>query len=208
MATITWGQGWPYNGQCPADSGGYTDNGHVPRRMCSYGHGPDYALPPAPRQPDGEVILMKMTTILTTIHCRPIFPQPIIILLPSPTITTNTIRKLQHPKPPPSPIMQRSALRWISPPTGSSASVTDAIDALKTYFKYHEGMYRAERANYSDTEWKTMVKAELDAGRPLIYSGNHPTSGAGHAFICDGYANDGSTDYFSFQLGMGRLAQR
>jgi hypothetical protein len=42
-----------------------------------------------------------------------------------------------------------------------------------------------------------MLKEELDAGRPILYSANDPSAG-GHAFICDGYNSNG---YFHFNLG-------
>ena len=43
-----------------------------------------------------------------------------------------------------------------------------------------------------------MLKAELDAQRPVYYAG---CSEEGcHAFVCDGYASD---DYFHFNFGWG-----
>ena len=46
---------------------------------------------------------------------------------------------------------------------------------------------------------KSALIAELDAKRPVLYSGN-PASGDGHALVCDGYSANG---YFHFNYGWG-----
>ncbi len=84
-------------------------------------------------------------------------------------------------------------------PTGSSAQDF----ATRTAFVSHFG-YRAHLAQksyqttdwygwttthevYTDAEWLALIKNELDAGRPLYYSGS---GSGGHAFVCDGYDAD------------------
>ena len=44
---------------------------------------------------------------------------------------------------------------------------------------------------YSDTEWDAMVRAELDAGRPVFYGAAEPYIRSGHAFVIDGYDSIG-----------------
>jgi hypothetical protein len=70
--------------------------------------------------------------------------------------------------------------------------------ALKTYFGYKTTLQGVQRANYSETSWVNLLKGELDAGRPILYAGFG--SGGGHAFVCDGYDNNG---YFHFNWGWG-----
>ncbi len=82
-------------------------------------------------------------------------------------------------------------------PYGSRASTQDAATALKRYFKYQKSIYRAEKADYSDTGWKALIRSELDAHRPVLYSGSGT---GGHAFVCDGYQ---SSDHFHFNWGWG-----
>lgn len=77
---------------------------------------------------------------------------------------------------------------------GSSATTAHVVYALKNYFNYSSDIEYKTKADYED-EWITMVKAELDASRPLQYRGS--TTG-GHSFVCDGYNND---DYFHFNWG-------
>ena len=78
--------------------------------------------------------------------------------------------------------------------SGSGAVTAYVADALKTYFNYSPDIEYKAKADYEDN-WITMVKAELDAGRPMQYSGR---SRGGHSFICDGYNSD---DKFHFNWG-------
>ena len=85
----------------------------------------------------------------------------------------------------------------------SGAPVAFVGDALKSFFNYSPSIsYKQKSFNsnvyYTDDEWITMVKAELDARRPLEYGGQDPNGNSGHAFVCDGYNND---DYFHFNWG-------
>lgn len=68
--------------------------------------------------------------------------------------------------------------------------------ALKTYFNYHSGMQGLKRENYTDAQWITLMKNDLDASRPILYAGWG--SGGGHAFVCDGYDNN---NFFHFNWG-------
>ena len=79
---------------------------------------------------------------------------------------------------------------------GSSASTQMVGNALMNYFKYSSGITYKEKSSYTDANWKSLVKAELNAGRPLQYRGSS-TSG-GHSFVCCGYDSD---DKFYFNWG-------
>nr|WP_163270981.1 C10 family peptidase [Dysgonomonas sp. 511] len=81
----------------------------------------------------------------------------------------------------------------------SSGAVTKKVgNALCTYFNYDKSVQHRKRCYYSNTEWINTLKAEINAGRPILYSGRNTSSG--HAFICDGYD---STDKFYFNWGWG-----
>ena len=82
-------------------------------------------------------------------------------------------------------------------PSESEALDMDARAALMNFFKYSPNMSFAEKSYFSDEEWETMLRNDLDAGNPVYYSG-HGTGG--HAFVCDGYNANG---YFSFNFGWG-----
>lgn len=83
-------------------------------------------------------------------------------------------------------------------PDGSGAYSTDVPYALRTYFKYSNQVTLLNRASYTATVWENNVKGELDAGRPVYYSGQSPDGG--HAFVCDGY-NDDTPRLFHFNFG-------
>ena len=69
---------------------------------------------------------------------------------------------------------------------GSSASCIDAASALKSHFRYNTNCEYKLKGFTSTANWATLLKAELDAKHPMIYSGSDGISG-GHAWNCDGY---------------------
>lgn len=81
--------------------------------------------------------------------------------------------------------------------SGAYSSSTGGLDypcaenALKTYFRYNPMMRGLLRESYSDAEWDTMLRDELDAGHPVLYTGVDSNLNAGHAFVLDGYDSIG-----------------
>lgn len=84
-------------------------------------------------------------------------------------------------------------------PQSSGAYPSDVVDALIQYFDYSFGIQGTFKNYYSNSEWKNLLKSELNAGRPILYSG-WDIYGGGHSFVCDGYDN---SDYFHFNWGWG-----
>lgn len=85
----------------------------------------------------------------------------------------------------------------------SGASTSVVADALKNYFNYSQTVHYVSRASYNDSQWKNILIQELEASRPIQYSGSRINAGvrSGHSFICDGY--DNVTDKFHFNWGWG-----
>ncbi|GAA4470304.1 hypothetical protein GCM10023093_31350 [Nemorincola caseinilytica] len=92
-----------------------------------------------------------------------------------------------------------------------SSYVNSSEYAFKTYFHYKptvHGLLREGDYMYTfypipsipSAIWISSLKAELDAGRPFIYTGNDGTSG-GHAWVADGYRS--TDDFFHFNWGWG-----
>lgn len=69
---------------------------------------------------------------------------------------------------------------------GSGAYSAEVPFSLINYFNYDPGCKFVSKDDYSSTQWIDLLKAELDAARPMLYSGSSTASG-GHAWICDGY---------------------
>ena len=70
--------------------------------------------------------------------------------------------------------------------------------AFKCYFGYASTLKGKRKDAFTDSEWINMLKTELDAGRPVMYSGFDEDLTDGHAFVCDGY---NSNNYFHFNWG-------
>ena len=85
--------------------------------------------------------------------------------------------------------------------SSSGALSEDVPDALKYYFGYDEGISIMYRDYLGIEVWESMLRAELDAARPIYYSG--ATSSGGHAFVFDGYDTDG---YFHINWGWGGMS--
>ena len=74
--------------------------------------------------------------------------------------------------------------------SGTGAYSDDLCNALFKHLSYSGNARLEIRCEYNDVEWIKMIKAEIDAERPLLYGGVDPDQG-GHQFVCDGYdAND------------------
>lgn len=89
---------------------------------------------------------------------------------------------------------------------GSGTQSEYTSDALKDHFYFSE---TAQFEWYDDTvsypgqheQWVPKAKGELDAHRPIFYSGRTKTDG--HAWIVDGYTTIGEETYFHTNWGWG-----
>ena len=71
--------------------------------------------------------------------------------------------------------------------------------ALVEYFKYSPDISVLMRSDYDDETFCSLLRAELDQNRPIIFDGNDGTSG-GHSFVLDGY---NQYNYFHVNWGWG-----
>lgn len=88
------------------------------------------------------------------------------------------------------------------------ANTPSAEHALKTYFGYKSTLVGRSKSymnqNYqwvtqiADAQWINYLKADLNAGRPIVYSGTDEPNQGGHCFVCDGY---NSSNQFHFNWG-------
>ena len=86
-------------------------------------------------------------------------------------------------------------------PGGSGASSLQMMQSLHDYWKYDGGMAYANRDNYSDRQWNSLLYKEIANKRPVLYEGHGKNTsnpnvyvtvigsevGVGHVFILDGY---------------------
>lgn len=76
---------------------------------------------------------------------------------------------------------------------------------VRTAFKQFWGYSKArgiKKADYSDEQWKQILKEQLNKRQPVYFSGRSPDDLSGHAFVCDGYDDN---DFFHFNWGWGGL---
>ncbi|MDD5569612.1 MAG: C10 family peptidase [Bacteroidales bacterium] len=72
-------------------------------------------------------------------------------------------------------------------------------NALINHFDYQNTAEIKYKSDFTDFQWKEMIKNELNYNRPVYYSGNNSGSTNGHAFNCDGWRiSDGK---FHFNWG-------
>ena len=81
--------------------------------------------------------------------------------------------------------------------SATGASLDQSIPRLSEYMQYDRGTEKYSKSYLSGDEWKSMLKAEVDAGRPVLMSGSS-SAGGSHAFILEGYD---SADRFLMNWG-------
>lgn len=81
-------------------------------------------------------------------------------------------------------------------PAGSGAA-GDAPLLLTKYFGYDKQMQYHDWDYYSTEQWEEMIRAEINADRPIFYFGYTANYEEGHAFVVDGYKGP----YFSINYG-------
>ena len=79
----------------------------------------------------------------------------------------------------------------------TSASTQKMAGCAVSYFGFDPGTYYYKRALFTDAEWLSMLKTELQE-RPILYSARR--EGGGHAFLVDGYDEQ---DFLSVNWGWG-----
>lgn len=71
----------------------------------------------------------------------------------------------------------------------SGTFIGNVVRALRENFRYDKGVRCLDRFAYETPEWELLIKKELSEGRSVLYGGRG--IGGGHAFVCDGYDQNG-----------------
>jgi hypothetical protein len=83
--------------------------------------------------------------------------------------------------------------------SATNAYTMVAVTALSTFFGYDENAEYVDRDRFADAEWVTLLRDEIDNGRPVIYRGQREDN-FGHAFVCEGY-NENDEYYMNWGWG-------
>lgn len=73
---------------------------------------------------------------------------------------------------------------------GSGSTQNLIAYAIVHNFGYDKGVRILYATNYEEEYWANLLQVELSAGRPILYCG-YTKNQEGHAFVCDGYDNEG-----------------
>ncbi len=83
-------------------------------------------------------------------------------------------------------------------PEGSGAWPGDVASAMVNYFSYEDNIDYIYKNDYSEEDWKSILRSQIDDSKPIFYAGY--SDEAGHAWNCDGYQDN---DYFHMNWGWG-----
>ncbi len=193
LLTTTWNQSPIYNMYCPMDGGSRSVVGCVATAMAQI---MNYHKYPKTGKSSSSYTVPVLNTYLSVDYYLSRYNYD---LMPN-YLTSGSSAEAKHE------VAQLSyhagvAVEMMYGADGSGAYSEDVPYALKTYFKYNNAVVHNYRSAYNATTWRTMLQGQLDAGRPIYYSGQGPDGG--HAFVCDGYQN---SDYYHFNWGWGGSA--
>lgn len=82
---------------------------------------------------------------------------------------------------------------------GLGESTSPSLWGLAANFGYDYGMTHLPIGFFSKEDLVTIIRSELDAGRPVYLSGSNGS--AGHSFICDGYNDENNEFHFNYGWG-------
>ncbi len=203
LITSTWGQETPYSLQCPIYQNEYCVVGCVATAMAQvmkYWHYPESS---------GAIPAFISRTIGKRIGALPATTFDYSLLLDSychwdweaSTLVQDSYSDAQAQEAAKLSRYCGQAVEMDYSPEGSGAYTWDQLDAMLN-FGYRSTADLVERdgywsSNYTTAQWESMIRAEIDAGRPILYSASDTYGSGGHAFICDGY----SSDMFHFNMG-------
>lgn len=201
LLETTWNQNYPYNSQCPEDeagNGGHVYAGCVATAMgqvLNYWNHPTRGTGSHSYTPGGWGYPSYPTQTAnfgeTDYHFE---------LMPLDLDSTSTeeeffyIAQLLH--------HLGISVEMMYSPNGSGAYSDDVPSALHQHFGFTTGNLIQKDGwwggGYTNQEWATALKGELDQNRPIYYSGQDDNGNGGHAYVCDGYDEN---DYFHFNWG-------
>lgn len=190
LLTSIWNQSALYNRYCPVDTlgpGNHVFAGCVATAMSQIMNYWQW-----PRQGTGEHSYycepygQLMVSFESSDYCYDLMPD--YLDWTSSDVEIDAIAQLQY--------HAGISVEMMYNPEGSYAWSFAVPSAMINFFKYDESaQYDGLNWHYM-SEWKEMLRDNLDNGMPLYYSASGPDGG--HAFVCDGYDDN---DMFHFNWG-------
>ena len=190
LLMANWNQDWPYNAQCPEDADG--DHGHVYVGCVATAmlHVMKYYNYPAVGE-GSKTHYSFMNGGYGTITVN--FAQQTYDWYAMPNQLTGENDEAAKIN-----FHAGVAVSMYWGADGSGSQTNKIVTALENNFKYDSDCEYVEKSDYSSTAWNNMLRAQINQGKPMVYSGQSTT--VGHAWNCDGYQDD---DNFHMNWGWG-----
>lgn len=96
-------------------------------------------------------------------------------------------------------VFATGAATWLTYGSSTSGNIEKIPYTFSTYYGMNGGTVHY-RNSYSQEKWTQLLYDELAKGRPVMYTGVHPSNG-GHAVFIHGYKADKDLFYFNFGWG-------
>lgn len=203
LCTTKWNQSWPYNKFCPEQSASWASNGHAVVGCVATAMAQVMAYWDYPTQGTGSHTYTPWCNECYSYS----YPQQTVNFGATTYDWENMVDEIDSS----SPVEQIDAIATISyhcgvsvdmmydhHGKGSGAYSTDVVDAIRNYFGYAQSTYLERDAT---PEWDALLMESFDRGIPVYYSGfDESIPAGGHAFVCDGYDENG---LFHFNFGWG-----
>ena len=217
MVTTKWGQGWPYNNECPIYFGeGRSITGCVATAMAQLMY---YQREKSVREVQADIpsyTLKNDQKGTMTVEGIP---------AGSPIDWDNMLDSYSNSSSEKSCLAVAQLMHYCGvslcmgySPGGSGASTSRVPGPLKDFFGYGDNPRTVWAHYYNDeNNWDEILYRELEQRRPFQLAG-HTQDGAGHSFLCDGYKdglyhinwgwNGGSDGYFALKTMNGWSASQ
>ena len=87
---------------------------------------------------------------------------------------------------------------WLTYGSSTSGQISNLVNTFNSQFSMSSTCWY--KAGNSEAYWENIIYEDLAQGRPIVYSGVHPSNG-GHAIVLDGYRASDNKFHFNFGWG-------
>jgi len=186
LVNTTWNQDWPYNELCPADAAGPGGRVYVGCVATAMAQVMKYWNRPVTGQGSNTYYAVgygyQSANFGNTTYLWDDMPLSL-------TATNNPVATLSY--------HAAVSVNMDFAPDGSGSNGMMARAAFEEHWRYPDAVHN-QKSNYSATNWENLLKAQINEGAPMYYSGSDDT--VGHAWVVDGYQG---TNYFHHNFGWG-----
>lgn len=194
LCTTKWDQSWPYNKYCPESSASYSSHGHVVVGCAATAMSQLMRYWGYPAQGIGEYSYTdpaygnQYVNYGETTYHWDLMPDE--LNADSPLDQIDAVATLCYHA------GVSVDMQYDNTGAGSAALSSDVRRAMRDNFGYIDCEYSVKMNN---STWAASLKEAIEMGYPIFYSGYRPApNGGGHAFICDGFDENG---LFHFNFG-------